>query len=108
MATLKIKDSDIGDDLELRRIAEALKVDAKPEQVTAGWRIWDANKGSGELSLEAGLLEVDGAEHPVIGVRYQGDIVQYLTGKSGKGFPVKAAGPEDKYTPGPPVTITED
>jgi hypothetical protein len=107
MPTLEIKDSDIGDDPEFKRIAEALKADARPEQVTAGWRIWDANQDSG-VSLEAGMLELDGAEHPVIGIRYQGEIAQYLTGKSCRDFPVKAAGPGDNYAPGPPVTITED
>ncbi len=107
MPTLEIKDSDIGDNPEFRRIAEALQADATPEQLNAGLIIWNANRDD-DLSLEAGLLEVDGAECPVIGIMYQGDITQYLTGKSCKGFPVKAAGPEDKYTPGPPVTITED
>jgi len=106
MPVLEVKDSDIGGNDEFRRIAEALQADARPEQVTAGWRIWDRNKDSG-VSLEAGLLEMDGAELPVIGVRYDGKVAQYLTGKSCGNLLTKVASPGDHYTPGPPVTITE-
>ncbi len=108
MPTLDIKDSDIGDDPELRRIAEALKADATPEQVNAGWKIWNANKGSDDLSLEAGLLRWGGAEYPVLGVRFEGELAQYITGKSCRDFFTKGASPGDLYTPGPAVTITED
>jgi hypothetical protein len=109
MPVLEIKDSDIGDNPVFQRIAEAVRADSCPHQLSAVWNIWDKNRDCG-LSIEAGLLEVEGTEYPVIGVRCEGEVAQYLAGNScrealKKSF--KPAGPDDKYTPGPPLTITE-